>query len=292
MQTSLSKEETVAKHHLLPGKYVKKVFFSGRVASMMFRQTVPVVVSLCLFLTSTTALSQGRVRLKDVNERLIRVENILDQSLLELLQQIRGLEREMREMRGELENQANQLSKLRSQSSQGNSGATEQRLADIEAQLRGLAGDAGGGAVILGVDDNNTESEVKSASEAETTAYQEAKGQLDNNQYTAAIASFEDFLTRYPDGALADNALYWQGEAMYAGRSFEDAIINFSVLIESFPESSKVADARLKIAFAHYEQERYADARNQLQRVVSIHPGRSAAELAQQRLAAMDAAGQ
>ena len=79
---------------------------------------------------------------------------------------------------------------------------------------------------------------------------------------------------------------------MYASRSFEDAIINFSVLIESFPESSKVADARLKIAFAHYEQERYADARNQLQRVVSIHAGRSAAELAQDRLDAMNAAGQ
>jgi len=257
----------------------------------MFRQTVLVAVPLCLFLTSTTVLSQGRVRLKDVNERLIRVENILDQSLLELLQQIRGLEREMREMRGELENQANQLSRLRSQSNQGNSGATEQRLADIEAQLRSLADGTDGGAALLDADEN-AGSEVKSASEAETAAYQEAKDQLDNNQYTAAIASFEDFLTRYPDGAFADNALYWQGEAMYAGRSFEDAIINFSVLIESFPESSKVADARLKIAFAHYEQERYADARNQLQRVVSIHAGRSAAELAQRRLDAMDAAGQ
>lgn len=258
---------------------------------MMFRQTVLVAVPLCLLLTSTTALSQGRVRLKDVNERLIRVENILDQSLLELLQQIRGLENEMREMRGELENQANQLSRLRSQSSQGNSGATEQRLADIEAKLRNLANDADGGAAILDAGENGG-SEVKTASEAETNAYQEAKDELDNNQYTAAIASFEDFLTRYPDGAFADNALYWQGEAMYASRSFEDAIINFSVLIESFPESSKVADARLKIAFAHYEQERYADARNQLQRVVSIHAGRSAAELAQDRLDAMNAAGQ
>ncbi len=258
----------------------------------------------CLLAISNTAYSQSRPKLSDVNQRLIRVENVLDQSLFELLQQIRDLESDLRVLRGDIESQANEISRLRrAAGNQSGSDDLEQRLLSVERQLRTLSGgDSGDGSEF---NSGSTDSvspdsdaasgivsgEVKTATGAETAAYQKAKRLLDDGDYDAAIAGFEDFLTSFPGGAFSDNALYWQGEAMYAQRSFEDAIINFNVMIESFPQSAKVPDAFLKIAFSHFEQERYADARTMLEQIVSAYSGRSAAVLAQRRLSEMDSAG-
>ena len=270
------------------------------------------LTTLFMISAASTAYAQSRARLPEVNQRLIRVENILDQSLLELLQNIRKLEREIKVLRGEMESQANAVSRLKNQLSNQSAGAgpaelrqLENRLLQIESRLRtpGEFGDdsSGSGGLLLPDPSNETaaaraavsgsgDSDVV-ATEGETVAYQRAKQLLDNGSFEQAIDGFENFLTSYPSGAYADNALYWQGEAMYAKRSFEEAIINFNVLISSYPESTKIPDAKLKIAFALYEQSRFADARSMLESVASTYDGRSAAVLAQQRLASMDQAG-
>ena len=257
------------------------------------------LICVCLMAVSATAFSQSRPRLSDVDQRLKRVENIVDQSLFELLQQIRDLESDVRTLRGDIESQANEIARLRRSNSSQSGSDLEQRLADVERQLRILSagGDSSGDGSSIDVSpDADAASaivtgEVKTATGAETAAYQQSKRLLDSGDYDGAIAGFEDFLTSFPGGAYSDNALYWQGEAMYAKRDFEDAIINFNVMIESFPSSAKVPDAFLKIAFSHFEQERYADARTMLEQIVSAYSGRSAATLAQQRLGQMDSAG-
>jgi len=53
-----------------------------------------------------------------------------------------------------------------------------------------------------------------------------------------------------------------------------------------------VPDARLKIGFALYEQQNFAEARTMLTGVQNDYPGRSAAVLARKRLQKMDADGQ
>jgi len=270
---------------------------------------VATLSALFLLAAASPAAAQSRARLPEVNQRLIRVENILDQSLLELLQNIKKLEREIKVLRGEMENQANAVSRLKAQLSNQSAGAgpgdlrqLEDRLLQIESRLRtqAIGDDSSGDGSLLLPDPSNETATARAAvsggtdvvaSEGETVAYQQAKQLLDNGSYEQAINGFESFLTSYPSGAYADNALYWQGEAMYAKRSFEEAIINFNVLISSYPESTKIPDAKLKIAFALYEQSRFADARNMLENVASDYDGRSAAVLAQQRLASMDQAG-
>ena len=269
---------------------------------------VVALTTLFVFASVSSAYAQSRVRLPEVNQRLIRVENILDQSLLELLQNIRKLEREIKVLRGEMENQANAVSRLKTQLSNQSAGPgpaevrqLEDRLLQIESRLRAPSDDSSGDGGLLLPDPSDETATARAAvsgaggdvvaSEGETIAYQRAKQLLDNQRYEQAIDGFETFLTSYPSGAYADNALYWQGEAMYAKRSFEEAIINFNVLISSYPESTKIADAKLKIAFALYEQSRFADARSMLENVASTYDGRSAAVLAQQRLASMDQAG-
>ena len=107
-----------------------------------------------------------------------------------------------------------------------------------------------------------------------------------------AVTAFNEFLQAYPDGPFSDNAWYWQGEAKYAQRSFDDALYNFSVVVEFFPSSPKVPDSRLKIGYALYEQQRFGEARKVLADVTEDFPGRSAAVLARKRLQQMTREGQ
>ena len=60
--------------------------------------------------------------------------------------------------------------------------------------------------------------------------------------------------------------------------------------LEKYPESRKTPDALLKIGYCNYELKRLAEARSSLSQVVQRFPDTTAARLASQRLAKMDAA--
>ncbi len=131
----------------------------------------------------------------------------------------------------------------------------------------------------------------ETATNAEKLAYNSAYDQLARAQIQESKKSFDSFLSQYPDGPYSDNAWYWQGEAMYAQRDFEQALRNFGVVINSFPNSPKVPDARLKIGFGLYEQQQHDQARAILTGVQDDYPGRSASVLARKRLQRMDREG-
>ena len=92
------------------------------------------------------------------------------------------------------------------------------------------------------------------ATQAEKSSYTRAYDLLARGESEAAVDAFDAFLRSFPDGPYSDNAWYWQGEAMYVQRRFDEARRNFGVVVNSFPRSTKVPDARLKIGFALYEQ--------------------------------------
>jgi len=71
-----------------------------------------VSLALCLFgLTSGVASAQQRATLRSVDERLTRVENVLDQSLLQMLQRIDSLQQKNRVLSGEVESLRYELQK-------------------------------------------------------------------------------------------------------------------------------------------------------------------------------------
>ena len=126
------------------------------------------------------------------------------------------------------------------------------------------------------------------ATQAEKDSYTRAYDLLARGESEAAVDAFDAFLTSFPDGPYSDNAWYWQGEAMYVQRRFEEARRNFGVVVNSFPRSTKVPDARLKIGFALFEQQAFEEARRVLSGVQDDYPGRSAAVLARKRLQQMN----
>jgi|WetSurMetagenome_2_1015567.scaffolds.fasta_scaffold01386_13 tol-pal system protein YbgF len=84
---------------------------------------------------------------------------------------------------------------------------------------------------------------------AETSAlYKKGFDLMTASQYGDARAAFAEFIAKYPQSDLADNAQYWIGECFYSQKSFKEAAAAFKAVAEHFPFGNKVPDALYKEA--------------------------------------------
>jgi len=266
------------------------------------------LVGLALLLASA-----GNAQAQAIEQRLQRIERILDNSaLIDMVQRMESLQNEVRALRGQLEQRENELASMRER----------QRKLYLDTDGRLQAIESGGGIAGGGLDDlsdldnfnldgspigggASAGSEVTIDSQADSSAvqipavnsanekneYQNAYDLLILGRNLEAIAEFERFLQSYPNGTYSDNAHYWLGEANYVQRQYSQAIDRFDVVIFQFPASRKVPDARLRKGFALYELQRYAEARQELNQVEAEYRGRSIAALARRRIEQMNNAG-
>lgn len=121
----------------------------------------------------------------------------------------------------------------------------------------------------------------------EQPLYKQAFDLLMQRRYDEAKQAFRAFLRQYPNGSLAANAQYWVGEASYVTRDFATALDEFTKVVQNYPDSTKVPDSLLKIAFIQYEQKAWAEARKTLERVTEQYASSTAARLALKRLERM-----
>ncbi len=113
-----------------------------------------------------------------------------------------------------------------------------------------------------------------------TTAYEDyLRGNFD-----LALQGFGEYLKRYPDTDLADNALYWIGECHYSKREFPQAIEKFTDLLNRYKTSDKAGAALLKKGLAYLESGDRSQAVINLQYVLYEYPGSKEAELARGKL--------
>ncbi|MGC8916298.1 MAG: tol-pal system protein YbgF [Thermoanaerobaculum sp.] len=103
--------------------------------------------------------------------------------------------------------------------------------------------------------------------------------------FDLAIQGFSEYLRRYPDTELADNALYWIGECYYSKKDYDKAIETFTQLLNTYKTSDKGAAALLKKGFAYLEKGDKSQAVINLQYVVFEYPASPEASLAKERLA-------
>jgi len=222
-----------------------------------------------------------QVRLEELERRLEALERVLASgSLIDLTVQVDDLQRETAEIRG------------RTETLEHESGSTLDRQRDLYVDLddrireleRGAQSRprqvANGNPVIPG------QLPVPGSDDREN--YEAAFDLLKQQQYEAAGVAFQQFLANFPDSQLADNAQYWLAEAYYVTDRFEEALIQFQIVISGYPRSRKIPDALLKIGYSNYELARWDDARAALLRVRDDHAESTAARLADQRLKRMD----
>ena len=100
-----------------------------------------------------------------------------------------------------------------------------------------------------------------------------------------AIQKLREFLRKSPKSDLADDAQYWIGEAYFANRDYNRAILEFNEVLLRYPKGDKVPAALLRQAMAFAELGDKVDARLVLQKLVSEHGDSPEAEKGRQKLA-------
>jgi tol-pal system protein YbgF len=275
---------------------------------------------LCLLLAPLPALAQS------TEERLDRIERQLEgRGLINLLNQVEQLQRNIQQLRGDIEVQTHALEDMQRRQRElyldidrrlqqlESGGAPPPALTGPGTTTPPLTGPAGmatappakpsGPATISPTPPVAGQAPPPpavapppAAAPAPTPAeeqaeYDKALAVLREGRYADAAAAFNRFMATYPDSNYADNAAYWLGETYYVTRDFPRAMETFSKLVEFHPQSSKVPDARLKIGYIHYENRDWNAARQELSGLVTDYPGTTAARLAGDRLQRMKQEG-
>jgi tol-pal system protein YbgF len=107
----------------------------------------------------------------------------------------------------------------------------------------------------------------------------------DQKNYGAAVREFDQFLKDFPDSSLAANAQYWKAEGHFALGDYAMAVAEFQKVVEKYPQSDKVCDARLKQGYCFLERGEKDKARAFLTEVTQHCAATPSADKAAEKLA-------
>lgn len=250
------------------------------------------IVQLCamILILDGCALLQPKedpvlIKLAELERRMQSIERVVqNQSLVGLTQQVSVQERRGDEMQGRVE-ELEHGSATTAERQRRLYADLDARIQEIEAAVsaQNSLSVMDGGALPPG--------QLPLPRGSDRDNYQAALQLLRGERYEPAASAFAQFLLTFPDSELADNAQYWLAESHYVTQAFDQALSEFNVVIEKFPDSRKVADALLKTGYCNYELKRMQAARESLTRVQTDYPETTAAQLAGQRLKRMDEEG-
>ena len=209
-------------------------------------------------------------RLGKVDERLSRLDAAVQdrRAIIDLATQLDALRQDIARLRGQNETLINQTENLERRQ--------RDLYVDLDARLRKLE------QVPVQLQEKLSAPEREAAKEKES--YEAALNQFRQNNFGAAIAAFQGFMSNYPSSTLLPSAQYWIGNAHYALRDYKSAIAAQQKVIATWPDNSKASDAMLNIASSQAEMNDARGARETLQQLVKKYPTSPAAEQAKQRL--------
>lgn len=155
----------------------------------------------------------------------------------------------------------------------------EKRLAAVEERIGKLS--AAAAAAPAAVSSPESAQEWKSPEEM----YEYAVGQVKGGNPKKGRETLSAFAARHPDHKLVPNALYWKGEAFYAEKDYENAILSFQDVVDKYPGGDKASDAMYKQGLSFLSLKDTKNARVLLELVQTKYPKSKAAELAKKKLA-------
>ena len=132
---------------------------------------------------------------------------------------------------------------------------------------------------------STTVSNAVSVSEEET--YDAAFDLLKQSLYADAALAFTQFIQRFPNSELTDDAWYWMGEARFVTREFSQSLGAFQNVINNFMDSPRIPASYLKVGYIQYEYGAYIKARETLNFVLSSFPNHRVVVNAKARLEKM-----
>ncbi len=204
-----------------------------------------------------------------LDQRLAKIESLLQDRSIDLSKQIDELRQDMRRLRGQLEVHGNRIETLDRRQ--------KELYSDLDARLLKLQAQQ--------TKAQETQAAGTPDPALEAKAYESALGKFNLGDYQGSIAAFRSFLVAFPDGPQAANAQYWIGNAYYALRDYKAAITEQQKVVAAWPDSPKAPEALLNIASCQENLNQVKSARDTLQALMKKYPSSPAAEKAKQRLA-------
>jgi tol-pal system protein YbgF len=250
------------------------------------RITASVILSAGLLSWASGAFAAStKERLQVLEQKMDRVERLLsnNDSETELLRRIQELQSENQLLRNEIE-------QLQFETQRG---ADRQRELYMDLDQRIQSIEAGGAVGLAAGMPGSTGIPGSAGMTAgnDSADYQAAFELLKEGRYEEGRQAFENFLARYPNSELRDNAQYWMAETYYVTQDYTTALAGFQSVIADYPASRKIPDAWLKVGYCNYELKNYPGAREALATAQSRYPETTAARLAAQRLQLMTSEG-
>jgi branched-chain amino acid transport system substrate-binding protein len=92
-----------------------------------------------------------------------------------------------------------------------------------------------------------------------------AEAMFARRQYDQAMKTVEGFLKAYPQSRYGDRALSLAGEIQITYRNYQQALKYYKALIERFPASTLIPEAKYKIGLCYFELKEYSLAADNLE---------------------------
>lgn len=119
---------------------------------------------------------------------------------------------------------------------------------------------------------------------APTQVYDQATTDLTQGRYAMALTGYREFLRRFPEHDLADNAQYGSGECFFAQAQFDSALVEYSRVGATWGRGDRAPASLYKLGLCEERLGRMADASRTFQDLVARFPQSGEAQLARDRL--------
>jgi len=110
---------------------------------------------------------------------------------------------------------------------------------------------------------------------------------LKDKLYEQAIPAFKQFNQKFPQSSYAANAHYWLGQLLFNKTEYSSAQSEFLIVVNEFTDSSKRADALLKLAMVSQKQDENSAAITLYRQLIKEYPSSTAAQLGKSRLSSL-----
>jgi len=114
--------------------------------------------------------------------------------------------------------------------------------------------------------------------------YEVAVGEVKGGNPKKGRETLTDFVAKYPGHKLIPNALYWKGEAFYAEKDYDNAILTFQDVVDKYPRGEKAPDAMYKQGLSFLSLKDRNNARTLFDLVQKKYPKSKAAGMAKKKL--------
>jgi tol-pal system protein YbgF len=151
-----------------------------------------------------------------------------------------------------------------------------------------MAGAAAAGAGVAAVPKQGEpkQGEPKQGEPDPTQLYDQATADLTQGRYAMALGNYREYLRKFPDTELADNAQYGAGECFFAQAQFDSALVEYARVGAQWGSGDRAPAALYKLGLCQEHLGHAADAKKTFESLVKRFPQSGESQLARDRIAA------